>query len=203
MNGADETDWCLQKLGDMEELRFARETSETMAAKNSKTPCLVCNPADAHAGEYCEKHKEELHNLEHQFEALFRFRRTSRGKDHETYEILLQGECDACGRVFLTETDPDNLNLTLIVDHDVDLDTRMAEFETLGIRKTWGDHLREKIEHELVHSWYGNARACIDIFQSNIGSRRHWDIEPREEESDDEDFSAEPHTPSGGKHSVH
>jgi len=171
-----------------------------MPVKNSNAPCLVCNPVGAQTGEYCEKHKEDLHNLDHQFESLFRLRRTSRGKDHETFDILLQGECDACGRIFLTETDPDNLSLTMIVDHDVDLDTRIAEYEALGIRRTWGDHLREKIQQELVHSWYGNARACIDIFHSNIGNRLHWDIEPREEESEEEDFGTEPHPPSGSRH---
>jgi hypothetical protein len=175
-----------------------------MSARNSKTPCLVCNSPDAGPGDYCEKHREELHKLEHQFEALFRFRRSSRGKDHEAYDILLQGECEPCGRIFVSETDPDNLNLTVILAHDVDLETKLAEYEALGIRKTWGDYLKEKVQQEVIHSWYGNARACVDVFHSNIENRLHWDIAPREEESEDEDLGGEPHSPpSGGKHSVH
>jgi hypothetical protein len=175
-----------------------------MTAKKSRQPCAVCNPADASPGEYCEEHREELHKLEHQYESLFRLRRTSRGKDHESYDILLQGECEPCGRLLVAESHPDNLAMTLILAQDIDLDTRLPEYDALGIPRTWGDNLKEKIQQELIYCWYGDARACVDVFHSNIENRQHWDFEPRDEDSEDGEMGPEPHAPgNGGKHSVH
>jgi len=175
-----------------------------MSAKKIDPLCAVCNPGKASPGEYCDEHREALHKLEHHYESLVRLRRTVRGKDHETYEILLQGECEPCGRVLVSESVPDNLVMTLILDHDVNLESPLPEYQELGIQRTWGDYLRDKIEEEIVQCWYGNARACIDVFHSNIESRQHWDIEAHGDESEDGDYGPDPHgSPGGGRHSVH
>jgi hypothetical protein len=175
-----------------------------MASKNSKSSCSICNPVGGESGEYCERHQEELHQLEHRYEGLFRLQRGARGKDHEAYDIYLQSQCDPCGRVLLQETDPDNLAITVLLAEDVKLDTTLPEYETLGIRRTWGDLLRIKISQELVQSWYGNARACIDIFHANFGSHLHWDVDaPDSMMDEDEDAPPDPHSHGGGKHLIH
>jgi hypothetical protein len=175
-----------------------------MTAKNSKSSCIICNRTGGQEGEYCERHQEELHRLEHKYESLFRLQRGARGKDHEAYDIYMQSQCDPCGRVLLQETDLDNLAITVLLAEEVNLDTGLPEYEALGIRQTWGDLLRAKISQELVQSWYGNARACIDLFHTNFGEQLHWDVEPRNPATDDdEDAPPEPHSHSGGKHSVH
>ena len=169
-------------------------------------PCIVCNPEEAVTGDYCEAHRTELHRLDHQYETLFRLQRTSRGKDHETYDLFLQGDCDPCGRVMVTETDPENLALTVLIANDLTLDARIVDYDTLKIEKTYGDQLRDRIQHEIIHSWYGNARACVDIFFTTFSNPQHWDVAPREDQSDEGDEDEEgspPHGPHGGKHSVH
>jgi hypothetical protein len=174
-----------------------------MTAKDSKSSCVICNPDGGQEGEYCEPHQEELHRLEHHYEGFFRLQRGARGKDHEAYDIYMQSQCEPCGRVLLQETDPDNLAITVLLVEEVKLDTGLPEYEALGIRRTWGDLLRIKISQELVQSWYGNARACIDLFHANLGNQLHWDVEPRNSTMDeDEDAPPEPHS-HGGKHSVH
>ena len=172
-----------------------------MAARKVNEPCVVCDPEGAEPGEYCGKHRDELHRLDHQYEALFRLARTSRGKDHETYNIFLQGECDPCGRIIVTETDPENLALTVLLSTNLDLDTRISDYARLGISRTYGDQLRERLQHEVIHSWYGNARACVDIFRTALDNPQHWDVAPREEFSEDDNPEAPPHEDGG--HSVH
>jgi hypothetical protein len=175
-----------------------------MTAKNPKSPCMICNPAGAHEGDYCERHQEELHRLEHQYEGLFRLQRGARGKDHEAYDIYMQSQCHPCGRILLQETDPDNLAITVLLVEDIKLDTGLPEYDALGIRRTWGDLLRTKISEELVQSWYGNARACVDLFQTNFGNQLHWDVEPPNPLIDeDENAPPDPHSHGGGKHSIH
>jgi len=168
-------------------------------------PCLVCNPDEATSGDYCDTHRTELHRLDHQYETLFRLQRTSRGKDHETYDLFLQGDCDPCGRILVTETDPENLVLTVLIANDLNLEARIADYDSLRIEKTYGDQLRDRIQNEIIHSWYGNARACVDIFATTLNDPQHWDVAPREEQSaeeEDEDEGSH-HPPHGGKHSVH
>jgi hypothetical protein len=170
-----------------------------------RAPCLVCNPDDAASGDYCDTHRTELHRLDHQYETLFRLQRTSRGKDHETYDLFLQGDCDPCGRVLVTETDPENLVLTVLIANDLNLEARITDYDTLRIEKTYGDQLRDRIQHEIIHSWYGNARACVDIFATTLNDPQHWDVAPREEQSaeDEDEDEGSHHPPHGGKHSVH
>ncbi|NWG14568.1 MAG: hypothetical protein HXY20_13660, partial [Acidobacteria bacterium] len=157
-----------------------------MTARKGKDPCIVCNPEEAGSNEYCDKHREELHRLDHQYEALFRLVRTSRGRDHEAYNVFVQGACDPCGRILVTETDPENLFLTVLLSADLDLDVRIADYSAFGISRTYGDQLRERIRKEIIHSWYGNARACIDIFRTSFDNAQHWDIDPREDYSEEE-----------------
>ncbi len=172
-----------------------------MAEKKAGVPCVVCNPSDAEPGEYCDTHREELHRLDHQYENLFRLQRISRGKGHEAYELYLQGECDPCGRLTVAETDPENLAIVILLSSDLDLEAHIAEYGALGIQRTFADQLRQRIQQEVVHSWYGNARACIDVFRITNNLPQHWDIDPRAEPTDEEGL--EPHVPFGGKHSVH
>jgi hypothetical protein len=174
-----------------------------MSANKPAIPCVVCNPADAEPGELCDKHREELHRLDHQYETLFRLQRTSRGKDHETYELFLQGECDPCGRIVVTETDPENLFVTVLLSSEINLDELLGGYSQLGIEKKYGDLLRERIQREIIHSWYGNARACVDVFRITAEQPRHWDIAPRGEQAEEQEDGSEPHPPQGGKHSVH
>jgi hypothetical protein len=172
-----------------------------MAMKKAQVPCAICNPVEAEQGEYCETHREELHRLDHQYESLFRIQRTCRGKGHETFEIFVQGECDPRGRILVSETDPDNLAITILLTDDLDLDTRLAGYSDLGIEKSHGDYLRSKIQQEIVFSWYGNARACVDIFRVTKQHPQHWDLEARIEPPEEDGI--EPHPPSSNKHSIH
>lgn len=172
-----------------------------MALRKERPPCVVCNPDHAEEGDYCGTHREELHRLDHQYEGLFRLQRTSRGKDHETYSLYLQGDCEACGRIFVTETDPENLSLTVLLSPDLDLEARIADYVRLGVVRTYADQIRERIEKEIIHSWYGNARACVDIFRAPLHNPLHWDLAPREEYSEEE--NPEPPPPEEGGHSVH
>ncbi len=175
-----------------------------MTPKENKTSCMICNPGGSQEGEYCERHQEELHLLEHRYEGLFRLQRGARGKDHEVYDIYMQSQCEPCGRVLLQETDPDNLAVTVLLAEEVSLDTGLPEYKSLGIRRTWGDLLRAKISQDLVQGWYGNMRACIDVFQTNFGSQLHWDVEPPDATTDeDDDGPPDPHTHGGGKHLIH
>jgi hypothetical protein len=164
--------------------------------KTGTVPCLVCNPKDAEPGEYCETHGEELHRLEHKYEALFRFKRNVRGKDHEAYDIFSQGQCDPSGRILISETDPENLSITVLIFDDLDLNTPMTDYGTLGINRNYGD----RIQHEIVHSWYGNARACVEIFRTS-GMPQHFDLDSREGQGEED--SSDVHPSQGGKHSVH
>ncbi len=170
-----------------------------MARKKEVTSCVVCNPDDASPGEYCDEHGEQLHRLDHQYETLFRLQRISRGKDHEAYEIFLPASCDPCGRVIVHETDPEMLAVTVLVIGELNLETRIEEYDALGIPKTYGDQLRYRVE-DIVHSWYGNSRACVDIYRTPADQLQHWDIEPRSEDVDDGPGESRP---QGGKHSVH
>ncbi len=173
-----------------------------MTAKKAEVPCVVCNPIDAEPGEYCERHSEELHRLDHQYEVLFRLQRVSRGRGHECYHIFLQGDCEPSGRVLVNETDPDNLAVTVLVSADLNLDARISGYEALKMERTYADQLQDRIRQDVVHSWYGNARACIEVFRINANPPLHWDVEPRGDSSEDEE-TPDPHPALGSKHSVH
>jgi hypothetical protein len=126
-----------------------------MKSKKAEVPCLVCNPAEAKPGQYCDLHREKLHRLDHQYETLFRIQRISRGKDHEAYNLFLQGDCDPCGRILVTETDPENLCITILISSDLDLDANIPEYSSLKIERNFGDQLRDRVRQEIIHSWYG------------------------------------------------
>jgi hypothetical protein len=147
-----------------------------MSPKKPEVPCMVCNSAGAQPGDYCERHHEELHRLDHQYEILFRLQRSSRGKDHEIYNIFLQGDCDPCGRIMVAETDPESLMLTVLISGDLDLNARIKDYDALKTQRTYRDKLRERIEHDIIHSWYGNASACVDVFSILDRRPEHWDI---------------------------
>ncbi len=173
-----------------------------MSTKKANEPCMICSPGDAEPGEYCAEHHEELHRLDHQFETLFRLQRVSRGRGHESYHVFLQGDCDPSGRIFVNETDPDNLSITVLVSRDLNLDARLSGYEALKIERTYGDHLRDRIRQDIVHSWYGNARACIEVFRITTDLPLHWDVESRGE-TEEEEESPDSHKVQGSKHSVH
>ena len=171
-----------------------------MKMKKHSTVCVICNPEEAEPGQYCETHREQLHRLDHEYETLFRLQRSSRGKDHESFNIFfMPGDCEPVGRINVTETDPDNLLITVVITSDIDLETRISGYDRLGIERNYGDHLRERIQLEIVHSWYGSARACVDVFRSTSAEPQHWDIEPRSAQTGEEG----PHSPEPGKHSIH
>jgi hypothetical protein len=174
-----------------------------MKAKKGNVPCVVCNPEYARSDEYCEAHQEELHRLTHEYETFYRLVRAFRGKDHEVYAIVLQGECDPAGRILVNETDPDNLVLTVLVTGSLDLDALLPDYEALKIKKSCGDLLREKIENEIIRSWYGNARACIDLFRIRDTQPLHWDIAPRDEQAEEEFPGEGGPCDKGGSHSIH
>jgi hypothetical protein len=174
-----------------------------MSRKNADVPCVVCNPAGAQPGDYCERHYEELHRLDHKFEVLFRLQRTFRGKDYEIYDVFLQGECDPSGRIIVAETDPENLVLTVMISEDLDLNAHVKEYDALKIEKTLRDKLRERIERDVIRSWYGNASACIEVFSILDRQPEHWDISAGEPDSGDEEEVTDPHPKDGGKHSIH
>ena len=171
-----------------------------MKKKKGGGVCVVCNPEEAESGDYCDAHREELHRLDHQYETMFRFQRSSRGKEHESFNIyFMPGDCEPVGRIIVTETDPDNLVITILIKSDLQLETPISGYDKLGIERTYGDQLRERVRLEVVHSWYGNARACIDVFGTNSLEPRHWDIEPRSEQPEEQG----PHPAESSKHSVH
>lgn len=170
-----------------------------MKSKKAEVPCIVCNPAEAQPGQYCDLHREKLHRLDHQYETLFRLQRIARGKDHEAYNLFLQGDCDPCGRVLVTETDPENLGITILISSDLDLDAGIAEYSSLKMERNFGDQLRERIRQEIVHSWYGNARACVEIYRTSLDQPRHWDVESRIEPCEEGDESPADEV----KHSIH
>jgi hypothetical protein len=172
--------------------------------KKTDIPCMVCNPDDAQPGEYCQLHTDQLRHLDHQYELLFRFQRTSRGKDHESYNLLLQGDSEPCGKVLVTETDPENLLITVLISGDINLEAMITEYGFFKIERTFGDQLRNRIRQEIVYSWYGNSRACIEVFRMKPDLTQHWDIDPRPDQSltlEEED--SDPRPPQGGKHSIH
>jgi hypothetical protein len=171
-----------------------------MKGRKSGTLCIACNPENAQPGQYCDAHREELHRLDHQYETVFRLQRSSRGKDHESFNLFfMPGDCEPAGRIVVTETDPENLLIMVVITSDLDLETRITDYERLGIEKNYGDQLRERIGLEIVHSWYGNARACVDVFRTNSPQPQHWDVDPRSEQPDEEAM----HPGGSGKHSIH
>ncbi len=172
-----------------------------MASKKPEVPCVICNPAEAGTGDYCDAHREELHRLDHQYESLFRLQRSSRGQGHETFELFVQGDCDPRGRVLVTETDPENLAITVLLHDDLDLESRLAGYSALGIEKTFADQLRGRIQQEIVFSWYGNARACVEVFRVSKLPPQHWDLEPRIDQGEEEGADTQP--PATPKHSIH
>jgi len=164
----------------------------------------VCNPDKAQKGEYCPTHFDQLQHLDLQCESLFRFQRVSRGKGHETYNIFLQGDVDPCGKVLATESDLENLLITILISEDINLEATITEYDFFKIVRTFGDQLQLRIRQEIVHSWYGNARACIEVFRIIPGHPQHWDIESRTDfEAAAEEESSDPHFPQGNKSSVH
>jgi len=174
-----------------------------MVAKTGNVPCIVCNPENAHPEEYCELHQEQLHRLSHEWETFYRLVRASRGKDHEVYALMLRGECDLSGRILVNETDPDNLVITVLVTESLDLDAPLPDYQALKVEKSYGELLREKIENEIIRSWYGNARACLDLFRIRDLQPRHYDIEPRDNDAEGE-YPEEPGScDKGGPHSIH
>jgi hypothetical protein len=173
-----------------------------MKPKTEKPPCRICNPDRAEDHVYCEKHQEELHQLEHRYDGFFRFQRAARGKDHEVHDLYLESQCDPCGRILLQETDPENLAVTVLLADDIHLDALLPEYDALGIRLTWGDLLRSRISLDLVQGWYGNAHACVDVFRIDFESRVHWDLDPADEDMEEDPGSYEPHS-HGEKGSVH
>jgi hypothetical protein len=164
----------------------------------------VCSPGLAEPGEYCDRHREELHRLDHQYETLFRLQRVSRGRDHETHYVFLQGDCDPSGRVIVSETDPGNLSITVLVNSALALDALISGYEALKITRTYEDQLRDRIEQDIIYSWYGNARACIEVFRITPGAPLHWDVEARGSDADaEEEEDPGPHPGQGNKHFVH
>jgi hypothetical protein len=164
---------------------------------------MVCNPEKAQQGEYCSTHLDQLQHLDLQCESLFRFQRISRGKGHESYNIFLQGDIDPCGRILVSETDLENLLITVLISDDINLEATITEYDFFKIVRTFGDQLHIRIRQEIVHSWYGNARACIEIFRILPEQPQHWDIESRADYAAAEEDLPEPHFPHGNKNSVH
>ena len=169
--------------------------------KNTESPCVICNPSGAEPGDYCDTHRDELHRLEHRSETLFRLQRTSRGKDHESYHLFFQAECEPCGRILVTETDPENLAVLVLVSGELNLDAAIEDYKPLGIAKTYGDALRQRIQSEIIHSWYGNARACVDVLRLTAEPPTHWDVDSRGDQEEAEDSDSPP--PPDGNPSVH
>ena len=163
---------------------------------------MVCNPDNARPGEYCPMHLDQLQHLDLQCESLFRFQRLTRGKGHESYNLFLQGDIDPCGRILVSETDFENLFITVLVSDDINLDATITEYEFFKVVRTFADQLHLRIRHEIVHSWYGNARACIEVFRIVPEQPQHWDIESRSEYAAEEE-PPDPHFPQGNKNSVH
>lgn len=171
--------------------------------KLSTPPCIVCNPDNAQPGEYCQTHFDQLQHLNLQCETLFRFQRVSRGKGHETYNIFMQGDIDPCGKVLATETDLENLLITILISDGINLEATIPEYDFFKIVRTFGDQLQLRIRQEIVYSWYGNARACIEVFRIIPEQPQHWDIESRAEDFAAEEEVPDPHFPQGNKNSIH
>jgi len=165
---------------------------------------MVCNPDNAEPGDYCPMHLDQLEHLDLQCENLFRFQRVSRGKGHECYNVFLQGDADPCGKVLATETDLENLFITVLISENINLETTIAEYNFFKIVRTFGDQLQIRIRQEIVHSWYGNARACIEVYRIIPEQPQHWDIESRADyAAAAEEEITDPHFPQGNKNSVH
>jgi hypothetical protein len=173
------------------------------AKKKNATPCVICNATGAQPGDYCEKHQEELHRLDHQYETLFRLQRSSRGKDHEVYNVYLRGDCDPCGRIMVAETDPESLMLTVLISGNLDLNSSISDYEALKAPCTYADKLRERIENDIIRSWHGNPSACVDVFSILDRQPEHWDVVAQERSAEEDEEALEPHPPSGKKHSIH
>jgi hypothetical protein len=169
----------------------------------SNPPCIVCNPDNAHQGEYCPTHLDQLQHLDLQCESLFRFQRISRGKGHETYSIFLQGDIDPCGKILVSETDLENLFITVLLSDDINLEATIAEYDFFKIVRTFGEQLQIRIRQEIVYSWYGNARACLEVYRILPEQPQHWDIESRADLTAVEEEMPEPHLPQGSKDSIH
>ncbi|MBN2243787.1 MAG: hypothetical protein JW793_13965 [Acidobacteria bacterium] len=173
------------------------------ADKRPDPPCMVCNPDFAKPGDYCPLHLNQLEHLDLQCESLFRFQRISRGSGHESYNIFLQNDADPCGRVLVAETDLENLFITILISENVNLDTTIPEYEFFKIVRTFGEQLQIRIRQEIVYSWYGNARACIEVYRIIPEQPQHWDIESRADYAAAEDEIPDPHFPQGNKNSIH
>ncbi|MEJ2111638.1 MAG: hypothetical protein P8Z37_17360 [Acidobacteriota bacterium] len=169
----------------------------------SHSPCVVCNPDNARQGEYCQTHLEQLQHLDLQCESLFRFQRVSRGKGHECYNIFLQGDIDPCGKVLASETDLENLFITVLIADNINLEATIAEYDFFKIERTFGDQLQIRLRQEIVHSWYGNARACIEVYRIIPEQPQHWDIESRADYTATEEELPDSHFPQGNKDSIH
>jgi hypothetical protein len=165
--------------------------------------CVVCNPENAQSGEYCPLHLDQLKHLDLQCENLFRFQRISRGKGHESFNLFLQGDIDPCGKVLAMETDLENLFVTVLISEDINLEATIAEYDFFKIVRTFGEQLQIRIRQEIVHSWYGNARACIEVYRIVPDQPQHWDIESRADYAAAEEELPEPHFPQGNKDSIH
>lgn len=178
--------------------------SKKSSVKKNDPPCIVCNPEKARPDEYCPMHLDQLQHLDLQCETLFRFQRLSRGKGHESYHLFLQGDVDPCGKVLATETDLENLFITVLISEDINLEATISEYDFFKIVRTFGDQLQIRIRQEIVHSWYGNARACIEVYRINPEQPQHWDIESRTDyAAAAEEESPDPHFPQGNKNSIH
>jgi hypothetical protein len=178
--------------------------SKKSADKKTVIPCMVCNPDNAEPGDYCPMHLDQLEHLDLQCENLFRFQRVSRGKGHECYNVFLQGDADPCGKVLATETDLENLFITVLISENINLETTIAEYNFFKIIRTFGDQLQIRIRQEIVHSWYGNARACIEVYRIIPEQPQHWDIESRADyAAAAEEEISDPRFPQGNKNSVH
>ncbi len=91
--------------------------------------------------------------------------------------------------------------VTVLISAELNLDSHIEDYKSLGIVRTYAEQLRTRLQEEIIHSWYGNARACVDIFRTTAEQPQHWDVAPRNQQNAEEE--SEPEIPQGGKHSVH
>lgn len=115
----------------------------------------------------------------------------------------MQGDIDPCGKVLATETDLENLLITILISDGINLEATIPEYDFFKIVRTFGDQLQLRIRQEIVYSWYGNARACIEVFRIIPEQPQHWDIESRAEDFAAEEEVPDPHFPQGNKNSIH